>query len=105
MTELRRELNGNIAYCFHEIADIDAEISALEREREKVKRELIRNKNELYKIEHNDETVLADYAEYMRTDVQIDDDPEFVEHMKQKYRHEIRRERKLRLRKGVIISA
>ena len=104
MTELRRKLNGNIAYCRHEIADIEMEIAMLKRQRDNVFRELLKNRRELREIENNDETVLADYTEYMRIDVQIDN-PEFREHQEQKHRHEVRRERKLKLRKGRIVNA
>ena len=98
MTELRKELTGDIAYFRHEIRDIDREIYLLEQERDNLRREIVRKNNALRFLTGDDETVLNDYAEYVRIDVQIDD-PELMaelrKHMEQKRRHEIRRDRKI----------
>ena len=98
MTEMRKELIGEISYRQHELRDIDREIALLMQESRKLSKELRDKQKALRWLTCDDETVLADYAEYMRIDVQIDD-PElsakFTEHLKQKHRHEIRRERKI----------
>lgn len=98
MTELRKELNGDISYLRHELRDIDKEIALLMQEHRKLYKELRDKQKALRWLTYDDETVLADYAEYMRIDVQIDN-PElsakFAEHLKQKRRHEVRRSRKI----------
>lgn len=100
MTELRKELNGDIAYYRHEIRDIDREIFMLEKERDNMRREIVKKKNALRFLTCDDETVLNDYAEYVGIKIEIDD-PELMaelrEHMAKKERHVAHREIKRKM--------
>lgn len=100
MTELRKELNGDIAYYRHEIRDIDREIYLLEQERDNLRREIVRKKNALRFLTGDDETVLNDYAEYVGIKIEIDNPELMAElkaHMAKKERHVAHREIKSRM--------